>query len=174
MRRKIIFIDVDGPLAWGTWGDGRVEILKGPYGSLTIPYPWVQEDCVALKTILDESNARMVLSSDWRKHFSFIHMKEIFEYYGIARHNLIDITTHQDLWMKMSRPVIEWERAAEIVKWVKENKISNWIAIDDMNLSSQFKWMKVPQWRHVQVDGDLGTGGRLRDKIEECINKLNK
>ena len=27
---------------------------------------------------------------------------------------------------------------------------------------------------HVQVDGDFGVGGRLRDKIEECINKLNR
>jgi hypothetical protein len=29
-------------------------------------------------------------------------------------------------------------------------------------------------WRHVAVDGDHGNGGRLRDKIEECINKLNR
>jgi len=34
--------------------------------------------------------------------------------------------------------------------------------------------MGVPQWRHVQVDGDFGVGGRLRDKIDECINKLNR
>jgi hypothetical protein len=26
----------------------------------------------------------------------------------------------------------------------------------------------------VQVDGDFGVGGRLRDKIDECINKLNR
>ena len=25
MRKKIIFIDVDGPLAWATWDDGKVE-----------------------------------------------------------------------------------------------------------------------------------------------------
>ena len=24
MRGKAIFIDVDGPLAWGSWGDGKV------------------------------------------------------------------------------------------------------------------------------------------------------
>ncbi len=174
MRRKIIFIDVDGPLAWGTWGDGRVEMSLGSSSTFKIPYAWVEEDCQALKKILDESNAKMVLSSDWRKHFSFLQMKRIFEYYGIAGHNLIDITTHQDLWMKLSRPAIEWERAAEIKKWVKDNKISNWISIDDMQLDKQFKWMKVPQWRHVQVDGDFGVGGRLRDKIDECIIKLNR
>jgi hypothetical protein len=113
------------------------------------------------------------VSSDWKKHFSFIQLKRIFQYYGITA-PIIDITTHQDLWMKMSRPGIEWERAAEIKKWAKDNKISNWIAIDDMRLNQQFKWMKVPQWRHVQVDGDFGIGGRLRDKIDECVNKLNR
>jgi hypothetical protein len=34
--------------------------------------------------------------------------------------------------------------------------------------------MKIPQWRHVQVDGDWGQGGRLRDKIDECIKKLER
>ena len=173
MRRKIIFIDVDGPLAWGTWGDGRIQLNCGNE-LFKMPYPWVEEDCQALRKILDESNAKMVLSSDWRKHFSFRQMKTIFERYGIPGHLLIDITTHQDLWMKLSRPSIDWERAAEIVKWVKDNKISNWIAIDDLNLKREFKWMKVPQWRHVQVDGDFGQGGRLRDKIDECIDKLNR
>jgi len=134
MRRKIIFIDVDGPLAWGTWSDGRVEMSLGSSSTFKMPYPWVEEDCQALKKILDESNAKMVLSSDWRKHFSFLQMKRIFEYYGIPGHNLVDITTHQDLWMKLSRPAIDWERAAEIKKWAKDNKISNWISIDDMQL----------------------------------------
>jgi hypothetical protein len=175
MRKKIIFIDIDGPLAWGTWGDGRINLNAGSQ-TFTIPYPWVEEDCHALRKILDESNAKLVLSSDWRKHFSIIQMRRIFEYYGIPGYNLIDITTHQDLWMKMSRPNIEWDRAAEIIKWVKDNKISNWISIDDMMLDRQYKWMspRVPMWRHVQVDGDFGFGGRLRDKIDECINKLNK
>ncbi len=172
MRRKIIFIDVDGPLAWGTWGDGRVTLNEATK-TFTIPYPWVEEDCQALQKICDETNASLVVSSDWKKHFSFIQLRRIFQYYGITA-PIVDITTHQDLWMKMSRPAIEWERAAEIKKWAKDNKISNWIAIDDMRLNQQFKWMKVPQWRHVQVDGDWGVGGRLRDKIDECINKLNR
>jgi hypothetical protein len=177
MRRKIIFIDVDGPLAWGTWGDGRVQIKEGPYGKLTIPYPWVKEDCEALKTILEETNAMMVLSSDWRAHYSIIHMKDIFDHYGIGGFNLIDITTHRSLWNKISsRPSLEWERAAQIVKWVKDNKISNWISIDDMQLDKQYKFFKprIPMWRHVQVDGDFGYGGRLRDKVEECIKKLDR
>lgn len=170
---KIVFIDVDGPLAWGTWGDGRVRLNSGSK-DFTIPYPWVQEDCEALDKILDETGARMVLSSDWRRHFSFFQMRRVFEYYQVNSYSLIDFTTQRDLWNRMSRPSAEWERAAEIIKWVKDNKVKKWIAIDDMNLGREFKFMKVPKYRHVQVDGDFGVGGRLRDKVEECINKLNK
>jgi len=174
MRKKIIFIDVDGPLAYSTWDIGKVTIAGGN-GDFTIPYPWVKEDCLALRDICDETNAELVVSSDWKMHFSFRELKHIFWHYGITS-PIVDITTHQSLWMKMSKPALEWERAAQITKWVKDNKISNWISIDDMKLNEEYKWMKpkVPQWRHVQVDGDWGTGGRLRDKIDECILKLNR
>ena len=174
MRKKIIFIDVDGPLAWATWDDGKVTIAGG-VEDFTIPYPWVKEDCEALQKICDETNAELVVSSDWKKHFTFNQLKRIFRHYGITA-RLIDITTHQDLWNKMSRPSIDHERALEVVKWAKDNKISNWIAIDDLRLAQQFKWLspRIPMWRHVQVDGDWGQGGRLRDKIDECITKLNR
>jgi hypothetical protein len=174
MRRKIIFIDVDGPLAWGTWHDGKVTI-DGGVEDFTIPYPWVKEDCEALQKICDETNAKLVVSSDWKMHFSFLQLKRIFRYNGITA-PILDITTHQNLWNKMSRTSLEHERALQIAKWAKDNKISNWIAIDDLKLSDPFKWMtpRIPMWRHVQVDGDYGAGGRLRDKVDECIEKLNR
>jgi hypothetical protein len=128
-----------------------------------------------LQKICDETNAELVVSSDWKKHFTFNQLKRIFRHYGVTA-RLIDITTHQDLWNKMSRPSLEHERALEVVKWAKDNKITNWIAIDDLRLGEQFKWMvsRIPMWRHVAVDGDWGSGGRLRDKVDECIEKLNR
>jgi hypothetical protein len=176
MRQKIIFIDIDGPLAWATWDKGYVTLNEDERNEFSIPYHWVKEDCDALKTILDESNAKLVLSSDWRFQFSFRQMKDIFQHYGIHPSHLLDMTCQFSLWNKMSRPSIDHERALQVVKWAKDNKISNWIAIDDLRLGNEFKWMRprIPMWRHVQVDGDHGVGGRLRDKIEECINKLNR
>lgn len=175
MRRKIIFIDIDGPLAWGTWNDGKVTI-SGGVEDFTIPYPWVKEDCDALQKICEETNADLVVSSDWKKHFTFNQLKRIFWHYGITAGRLVDITTHQDLWNKMSRTSIDHERALEVAKWARDNKVTNWIAIDDLDLYHNFKWLKprVSMWRHVQVDGDHGVGGRLRDKIDECIEKLNR
>jgi hypothetical protein len=37
MRTKIIFIDIDGPLAYDTFDKGKVEILKGTLSEFTIP-----------------------------------------------------------------------------------------------------------------------------------------
>ena len=176
MRKKIIFIDVDGPLAWGSWADGKVIINEGTMNEFTIPYAWDIADCEALKTILDETNAKLVLSSDWRFQFSFRQMKDIFQHYGIHPSHLLDMTCQFSLWNKISRASLEHERALQVVKWAKDNKITNWIAIDDLNLSGEFKWMvsRIPMWRHVAVDGDHGFGGKLRDKVDECINKLNR
>ena len=180
MRKKIIFIDVDGPLAWGTWEDGPVKINESTSTEFTIPYAWNKADCEALQEICDKTNAELVLSSDWKMHFTLRQMSDVFIENGIYA-KLIDITTHMDsrqmgLWNKMSPPSLEHDRANQILKWAKDNKISNWIAIDDLNLANQFKFMKPrqPIWRHVQVDGDFGYGGRLRDKVDECITKLNR
>ena len=180
MRKKIIFIDVDGPLAWGTWEDGPVKINENTSREFTIPYAWNKADCEALQEICNKTNAELVLSSDWKMHFTLRQMSDVFIENGIYA-KLIDITTHMDsrqmgLWNKMGRPSLEHDRSNQILKWVKDNKVSNWIAIDDLNLSNQFKFSspRKPMWRHVQVDGDFGHGGKLRDKIEECIKKLNK
>jgi hypothetical protein len=169
-NNKIIFLDIDGPLAWGTWGDGRV--ICGD--DVNIPYPWVMEDCQALYTILEKTDAKIVLSSDWRKHYSFKDMKEIMYHYGIPGNRLIDYTHISGLKVKMSSS-LEMDRAAEIIQWLKANKVKkNWVAIDDLDLASGFNYFKYPKYRHVQVDGDFGYGGRLRDKVDDVIKILNK
>lgn len=170
---KVIFIDIDGPLAWDTIHLGKVSLNFG--GSIfKIPYPWVEDDCNALSKIIKATEASLVLSSDWRKHYSFFQMRRIFDYYGIGAFSLIDFTTNQSLWKKMSRNTLEWDRASEVIKWAKDNEVSNWIAIDDLDLAHQFKFMQVDEWRHIHVDGEMGEGFRLRDKVDECIEKLNR
>ena len=173
MRKKVIFIDVDGPLAWGSWGDGKVKIMEGTMNEFTIPYAWDRAECEALSEIIKQTDARLVVSSDWRKHYGFIQLSMIFEHYGIGRWNLLDTTTHFNPRKKMSSS-LEWDRACEIEMWVKSFKPTNWISIDDMQLNFGYKSLGIPQWRHVQVDGDFGYGGKLRNKIDECITKLNR
>lgn len=170
MNNKIIFLDVDGPLAWSTWESGKVKIND----RLTIPYAWVKEDCDALSEVIKQTDANIVLSSDWRMHFSFRDMKDIFSFYGINPSHLIDYTTMHTLKVKMSSS-LEMDRASEIIKWLNCNKVkNNWVAIDDLNLSLGFQYFKYPKYRHVQVDGDWGYGGKMRDKIDDIVRILNR
>ena len=173
MGGKAIFIDIDGPLSWGNWGDGKVKIMEGTMNEFTIPYAWDKAEWEALSEIIKQTDAQLVVSSDWRKHFGFIQLSMIFEHYGIGRWNLLDTTTHFNPRKKMSSS-LEWDRACEIEMWVKSFKPTNWISIDDMQLNFGYKSLGIPQWRHVQVDGDFGYGGKLRDKIDECVKKLNR
>lgn len=175
---KVVFIDIDGPLAWGTWDQGPVKIADvkitgNTWNGLTIPYPWQEEDCRALEQILVRTDAQLVVSSDWKLHYGFGELKLIFEHYGIGQWQLLDTTTNYNPIRKLSSPP-EWNRACQIKTWVKAFKPENWIAIDDLPLGVNFQRLNIPKWRHVQVDGDYGRGGKLRDKIEECVNKLNK
>ena len=57
---------------------------------------------------------------------------------------------------------------------VKSFKPKHWIAIDDMPLGTNFQRLNIPKWRHIQVDGAFGYGGRLRDKVEECVKRLQR
>jgi hypothetical protein len=172
MRSKVIFIDVDGPLAYATWPDGKVKISEGNSDEFTIPYAWVKEDCDALYEIIRQTNAALVVSSDWKKFYGLHQLKQIFEHYGIGRWDVIDTTPNFNPRAKLSSS-IEWDRACQINFWVKMFRPTNWIAIDDLNLKYSFKSLRIPQWRHVQVDGDFGYGGKLRDKIELCVKLLN-
>ena len=170
---KVIFIDVDGPLAWATWDKGRVKISEGTWFECTIPYPWVQEDCAALAEIIERTGASLVVSSDWKLHYGLGQLKLIFEHYGINRHHVIDVTPSHNSRRKLSQ-YHAWDRACQIQSWVKEFKPEQWIAIDDLQIGDCFRQMRIPKWRHIQVAGDHGTGGRLREKVEECVTKLLK
>lgn len=172
---KAIFIDIDGPLAWGTWMDGEVEIdaLRNREHSVKIPYPWVQEDCSALAEIVDRTGASLVVSSDWRKFYTLVDLKSVFQNYGIDPRSIVDATAQYNP-VKNTGSSQEWERAYEIKMWVRAFRPKHWIAIDDMKLSEHFNRLRIARWRHVPVDGDFGQGGRLRDKVEECIKKLER
>lgn len=172
---KAIFIDIDGPLAFGTWmqGEVKIETFNRHSEDVKIPYPWVQEDCDALTEILERTGSNLVVSSDWRKFYTLGDLKSIFQNYGIDPALVVDTTIHQNP-MKKEGSSQEWDRACEIRFWVRAFKPKHWIAIDDMNLSGYFRDLRIAGWRHVQVDGHFGTGGKLRDKVEECVRKLNR
>jgi hypothetical protein len=165
---NIIFIDIDGPLS-SIKPRNEVLIDKGP-NQFNIPYSWDIEDCIALNTIVEKTNSKLVLSSDWRFKYSFLQMRKIFENYGINPEHLIDFTTLKfDLSKSTSTEDRIKLRSQEILLYVNGNKIQNWVAIDDLMLVNYIGS------NHIQVDGYWcpANSGKLRDKIDLVIGLFN-
>jgi len=164
---NIIFIDIDGPLS-SIKPRNEVLIDKGP-NQFYIPYTWDIEDCIALNTIVEKTNTKLVLSSDWRFKYSFLQMRKILENYSINPEYLIDFTT---LKFDLSKNITVEDRiklrSQEILLYVDGNKIQNWVAIDDLNLVNYIGS------NHIQVDGYwINDAGKLRDKIDLVIRIFN-
>ena len=171
---KIIFVDVDGPLSYGTWDEGKVKIND----DLTIPYPWVQSSCEALTHVINETGAKVVISSDWKRHYTLEEIGKIFEHYGIP--SVIVGGTHSRK-VKLGSS-LEWDRAVQIMDWVIDHNIQmrNWVAIDDLEIGKIFgdpqrgrSGKRVHSMNHVSCDGDHVAqfgGNSLKSKVGDILS----
>lgn len=87
--------------------------------------------------ICGEVDPVIILSSDWKLQHSLEALNEFFEWNGLS-HKITDITSN--LWKIRFMTVQELDecRAAEILLYVHEREIKNYVAIDDLNLKP---WM---------------------------------
>lgn len=171
---KLIFLDIDGPIAWGTWLDGKIDIVKG----IDIPYAWDQEQCDALARIINATDASVIISSDWKKFYTLIELKEIFKFYKVPVDAIIGTTSTDKAKMSSSGSM---DRAYQIAKVVKklQKDIEEWIAIDDYEIGSWFEDMKseypfISKKNAVQLIGDFSNvTTKLTEVEEKIINHLN-
>ena len=90
---------------------------------------------IVFNKILEATKPTIILSSDWKLHYPIESMNNIFEYNKVAG-KVFDVT--DDLWdgaKFRSVDQLEEVRATEILKYVKDWNITQWVAIDDLNLS---------------------------------------
>lgn len=161
---KIIFLDIDGPLAWETENEGSVKIPP-----ISIPYPWIQEECDALTEIIKRTGAEVVISSDWRKYYTTDEIGMMFKRYGIP--NVIVGATHEKK-TKLSSS-LSHDRAKQILDWLDatKKKVDSWIAIDDFPLGKLF----TDPENHLQLRGDWSNSSeKLSENVEKVIAHLNK
>ena len=133
---KIIFLDIDGVLnpvyhmnsLYKMWKASEGEIKsKDVYGDL-----FFDQNCAALKFIIKETDAKIVISSTWRLAGLTIMQSMWFER-NLAG-NVIDITpTEIDLVNAGKEQFYDNVcRGAEIAYWIKKNNYKGkYIIIDD-------------------------------------------
>jgi len=91
--------------------------------------------CVdVLNIITDKTNPIIILSSDWKLYFDIEALNEIFSDNNVHC-KISDITP--DLWGTQFTKYDQLEicRASEIMKYVDEHSIKNFVAVDDLDLN---------------------------------------
>lgn len=163
---RVIFLDIDGVLALAGDPSKRMNIREG----LTTPYLWNIEACEAFNEIVQQLNTYIVLSSDWRKHFSLPDIREVFDANNLDGNRVIGYTAYSKKYNhSTTRQELGLYRSDEINMWVTLHglKSNQWVAIDDLPLSG------IPKENFVRcVDaekGILGTG--IIDKIKTILGE---
>jgi hypothetical protein len=149
---KVIFLDNDGVIClssnWGTrhkkqkkWGNRKLSMSTK---SIPVEYRFDNFDKKAiqiLNEVLVETDAEIVVSSDWRQHAT---LEELGEYYlaqgivkapiGITNRNLADCDVPNNfVWSRQWD--LEQSRSLEIKQYLKDNpQITHWVAVDDLNM----------------------------------------
>jgi len=158
-----IFLDIDGVLATSHQFSTNRKKWHPTYDCYRF-----DEKCVKVfNSIIEEVNSIIILSSDWKHHYSIEQMNEIFEWNSV---NAVVTDITPKLWgVKFTSPSQLHDcRADEILKYVHEHEVQNWIAIDDLDLSP---WISPEHFvRTPKVSEGIKQSG-IKDKILNIINK---
>ncbi len=154
---KVIFLDNDGVIClsnnWGgrakKWAKYRSEnpessSFKGD-APVDVRFDNFDEKAVrVLNSILEETGAQIVVSSDWRYHANLEELGDYYESQGIIKRPIGITSKTEDidprLWQALRfRADLELERSIEITDYVNRHpEISHWVAVDDLDMSIEF------------------------------------
>lgn len=153
MEKRIIFLDIDGPLCYGSNYD---ELSQSIYitKDISIERGFHIEAIDALNKICGHfPDVYIVISSDWRLVYTLDELHIIFNHFGFKYSDrIIDVTDNRNISVIWH---LEYNRAFQISNYIKKHSISKWIAIDDLNMSFYFThYLNLPS-NYIEIDGDM-------------------
>lgn len=156
---KVIFLDHDGVIClyeqWGTrakkvksYCDENELEYSTEWNSSKIPMDVRMDnfDTKAIKVlneIIEATDAEIVISSDWKLHGTLAEIGEMYRTRGILK-SPIAVTPRLRDFDSESAGLFEWKgwleraRCLEIQKWLSENPVESWVAVDDLDMSDNF------------------------------------
>jgi len=166
---KYLFLDIDGVLNHEEWYVKRIKNYKDTFTR------WEQEcfdpDCVArVNTILNETGARLVVSSSWRLD---LKLANIFSLVGLPTD--FDITPTGNIFTGDCYDT----RGEEIDEFLKSHPCDQYVILDDDRdfNEDQLKYHFVhccADYIQALYEGNEGQTGLTELKMKEAINILNK
>jgi hypothetical protein len=180
---KVIFLDHDGVICLATEWGGRFKKQQKVGRKLSQSVMSLELDARfdnfnkkaidILNEILEETNAEIVVSSDWKRWASVDEMGEYYESQGIKKKpiaftkNLGDCDVPENfVWSRHWD--LEQSRSLEILQYLRDHpEVTEWVAVDDLN-------MGIPQvhetWGEMEMDWGL-TNFVLTPKSREGIKQ---
>lgn len=122
---KIIFMDIDGVLV-NKWSKSQ-PIARWYDNSI---YPFSPQAVKHVNYIIEQTGAQMILSSEWRFRYNPETIEQIFRFNKVKQipekipHNFLGEFRDRD-------NMYELKRSKEIEVYVKENKIKDFVILDD-------------------------------------------
>lgn len=152
---KVIFLDIDGVLNSDEYLDKvKNSDIQGIERDIDV------EKVKLLKRAIDETGARVVLSSSWRYTRNARYLKELLANYEIR----VDST-----------PYIQDIRGLEIKKWLSENQgVEDFIILDD-EIFDSFDEELIKKLVKVSNGNGRSLGeGLLPKDVDEIIERLGR
>jgi hypothetical protein len=147
---KVIFLDNDGVVCLSTeWGGRKKKKLKylKEFPGIEILPAYIKMDnfndkaVKILNSILEQTGAEIVVSSDWKLYCTLDELKEMFTKYGVSKS---PIDTTPNIPLKYDKNYYTAEELAEyrimeIKQWLKDHpEVTQWVAVDDLPLDEKF------------------------------------
>jgi len=135
---KVIFLDIDGVLNNASYakllhhlygGNGYGGFAKGRFTTKDIK--WDLYNVGALKTLMNKTGAKIVISSTWRYTHSVNSFKDMFQLYGLKAGRIIGLTpdlSHMGITDKFPKGTI---RGDDINAYLKDHDVDNYVILDD-------------------------------------------
>lgn len=148
---KVIFLDNDGVIClannWGSRFKKQKRSIAETVSDRDLPVEFRfdnfdQKAIKVLNQILEQTDAEIIISSDWRTWATLEELGEFYLSQGIIKKPIaltplmkdFDDNAFQLFWYKRW---LEKIRILEIQEWLENNQVDKWVAVDDLNMSPQ-------------------------------------
>ena len=117
-----------------------------------------------LNDILLESDADIIVSSDWRLHCTLEEMQDFYKQMGVIKVPIGMTELYSTEGFSKRGNTLEEQRSIEIEKYIDLHKPDKWVVLDDMDLSEKFG----------DISGNKTTGLKnfVKCKPSEGLKKL--
>ena len=161
---KVLFLDNDGVIClYNNWG-GRAkkwakykklnpEAMSDTTAPVDIRFDNFDKKAIkVLNSILEETGAEIVVSSDWRLYANLEEIGEYYESKGILKKPIAFTKRYigcdkPDEFEWTRRTMYEQQRCIEVRQYLIDHpEITNWVCIDDLELGESDTYGRVQPW----------------------------